>query len=323
MTHAPTNHGAGRLRRAMMVAAVAAPLALPAHAAVEGGFEPGSMQWQSVWYGPATPAARKADLDYVAGMRPHHAGALTMSQEYLADPQAGSPLLKQLACAIIANQTFEVGLLDEVARNLQQPPIALGALRLQPMASEGLGQATRFWHVPMPTALGYAVGPVSERDVRFAKAMTVHHQGALDMARAYHANPQARNGFLGLFNVDVRTDQAAEIALMAYVVRNYPGDADAVKVDPSEIHGMEGMMHGAHGGGHGGHAGHGAPGDVRGRDAVQPSAAGTMPAPNVAAPVQQAAPPTAAPSRPGPQARPQARQPAKAQAGHEGHMHNH
>ena len=86
--------------------------------------------------------------------------------------------------------------------------------------------------------------------MQFAKAMIIHHQGAVEMARAYHANPDARNGFLGLMNVDITTDQTQEIALMRRVIAAYPGDAASVRVDPSMVHGMEGMRHGSHGGGH-------------------------------------------------------------------------
>jgi hypothetical protein len=70
------------------------------------------------------------------------------------------------------------------------------------------------------------------------------------MARAYHANPDARNGYLGLMNVDILTDQTQEIALMRRAIAVYPGDPNAVRVDPSMVHGMEGMKHGGHGGGH-------------------------------------------------------------------------
>ena len=101
--------------------------------------------------------------------------------------------------------------------------------------------------------------------MQFAKGMTMHHQAALDMARAYHANPAARNGFLGLLNVDIITDQTQEIALMNSVIASYPGDPNAVQVDASMIHGMEGMSHAGHGAapapqtpqGQGGHAHHG------------------------------------------------------------------
>ena len=222
----------------------------PAAAVIEPDFERGATPPLTTWYRLPNPSAMKADQDYVAGMRPHHAGALSMSRDYLADPASSSPILRELARAIIVNQQFEVLLLDQVAANLAKPPVAGPfGIRLQPMATEGVAQALLFRREPIPGVLsGYAMGPVTARDVQFAKAMTIHHQGALDMARAYHANPDARNGFLSLFNVDVIVDQANEIALMRHVIAQYPGDAGAIKVDPSTIQGMEGMA------GHGGHA---------------------------------------------------------------------
>ncbi len=218
--------------------------ALPARAAIEEGYVPGGAPVLSTWYGRADEAARQADRDYIRGMRPHHAGALTMARDYLADPEARSPALRRLAEAIIRNQSFEIGLLDDVARNLDQPPLVLGVgafrMALQPMATEGVAQRQGFMRSPIPGVLD-AAGPVTARDVQFAKGMTIHHQAALDMARAYQANPAARNGFLALMNVDIVTDQSQEIALMRTVTAAYRGDAAAVQVDPSMIHGMEGM----------------------------------------------------------------------------------
>ncbi len=243
------------IRASLLLAAAALALAAPARAAIEDGYDPNGAPVPSTWYEPANPAAQKADRDYVAGMRPHHAGALTMSRDYLADPQASSPALKALAQAIIRNQSFEIGLLDEVARNLDRPPLVmdLGIVRLalQPSATEGMAQMQRFLRSPIPGPLAALAAPdaaVSARDVQFAKAMVIHHQAALDMARAYHANPDARNGFLALLNTDIITDQSQEIALMRSVIAAYPGDAEAVRVDPSMIHGMEGMRHGSHAG---------------------------------------------------------------------------
>ena len=239
-------------RRAAPLALLAALTVLPrpAAAVIEPDFERGATQPLTTWYRLPNPSAMKADQDYVAGMRPHHAGALSMSRDYLADLASSSPILRELARDIIVNQQFEVLLLDQVAANLARPPVAGPfGIRLQPMATEGVAQALLFRREPIPGELsGYAMGPVTARDVQFAKAMTVHHQAALDMARAYHANPDARNGFLGLFNVDVTVDQSNEIALMRRVVAQYPGDAGAIQVDPSMVHGMDGMP------GHGGHA---------------------------------------------------------------------
>lgn len=251
------------MARLAFAAALTLTTAVPAPAAVEDEYAPGGTPALTTWYGTADPAALAADRAYVRGMRSHHAGALTMAREYLADPDAGSPALKKLAHAIIVNQAFEIGMLDEVELNLDRPPLVidLGLVRLtaQPMATEGLAQRQRFLKAPIPSPLAAVVAPgapVTARDVQFAKGMTIHHQAAIDMARAYHADPNGRNAYLGLMNVDIITDQSQEIALMRRVIAAYPGDADAVVVDPASIHGMEGMAYGRHGGpaGHGGGA---------------------------------------------------------------------
>ncbi|MBP0443767.1 DUF305 domain-containing protein [Roseomonas sp. SSH11] len=269
--------GAWRLRLAITagVAAAAVLTATPSWALVGEGEGEGAAPVVSRSYSVVRPeklaAAVKADQDYVAGMRAHHAGALTMSQEYLAAPDASSPALKELARAIMHNQRYEIAVLDEVGRRVGQEAtvVNLGFARfaLQPAASEGLAQQLRYSRYPVPgflTPIQRADAPVTERDVQFAKAMTIHHQGALDMAAAYQADPNARNSFLGLMNVDIVTDQAQEIALMRRVIAAYPGNPDAVHVPASMIHGMEGMSHGGHGA-HGaapfatppaGHAGH-------------------------------------------------------------------
>ncbi len=225
--------------------------AAPARAAIEGDYTQDTAgPPETTWFIPANPAALKADRDYVDGMRPHHAGALTMSRDYLADPQSSSPVLRALAQGIIRNQTFEIALLDAVDAKLRQPPVEINLgftkLRLQAAAGEGLAQRTRFLRSPMPSLLnGLSNGnaPVSARDVVFAKGMIMHHQAAVEMARAYHANPDARNGFLGLMNIDIDRDQTQEIALMRSVIAQYKGDPDSIAVDPATIPGMEGMNH--------------------------------------------------------------------------------
>ncbi|WP_052389505.1 DUF305 domain-containing protein [Belnapia moabensis] len=248
--------------RLTLAAAVAATALLtagsPARAMVGEQYEPGTSPVTTTSYSVMSPealaAAVKADRDYVTGMRAHHAGALSMSQEYLADANASNPALKELAQAIVHKQQFEIGLLDEVARNLDRPArvVNLGFARfaIQSGATEGLGQRDRFMKYPVPGPLAAVFSgnaPVTECDVQFAKAMTTHHQGALDMARAYQADRNGRNTFLGLLNVDIVTDQTQEIALMRRVIAAYPGNADAVQVPASMVHGMEGMSHAGHG----------------------------------------------------------------------------
>lgn len=318
MPATPANPAIRRLslRLALAAAGLAMAAAAPASAMVGDDYDPDRASIATTWYRLADPAALQADRDYVVGMRRHHAGALTMSEAYLADPHASSPILRRLAQAIIPNQRFEIDLLDEVARNLDQPPVVinLGIVRfaLQPAATEGLGQIQRFIKAPIPSPVDMLLlptGPVTERDVQFAKAMTIHHQGALDMARAYNANANARNQFLRLLNVDIVTDQSQEIALMRRVIAAYPGDANAVQVDPSMIHGMEGMQHG---GGHAGHDSHRAA-----APASPPAGTGTpSPAATQASPARprQPAPGSRRPAHPAPRDR-------ASPHGHGGHMH--
>ena len=157
----PMHH---RLPGLALAACLTLALTPPARATIEEGYVPGGTPVPTTWYRWADPAALAADRDYVRGMRQHHAGALTMSEAYLAEPAARSPALRRLAVAIIRNQRFEIALLDEVGRNLDRPPLRLGGLALQPMATEGLAQMAQFQRSPIPGA--GAPGPVSEADVR-------------------------------------------------------------------------------------------------------------------------------------------------------------
>lgn len=228
--------------------------ATPAFAVIEDNYSPGEPLVTTPWYGPAGENFRQADLDFIAGMRPHHAGALTMSQEYLASPDAVNSVLQQLARGIIRNQEFEIGMLNTVEGHLGQAPSG----RWQRMATRDLAQNQRFVRSPMPGPLDIWAGnkDVSARDVQFAKAMIIHHQAALDMANDYLRQPEARNGYLGRMCLDILVDQSQEIAFMESVIADFPGDPDSVKIDASMIHGMEGMKH--HGGHHGNetHNGH-------------------------------------------------------------------
>lgn len=254
--------------------AALACLPLPARAQVEPGYDPSKPRAVTLWYAPAGPAQEKADLDFVAGMKIHHEGALSMSAEYLADARAENAALKQLARGIIHNQKFEIGMLDTIRGHYAAGGDAPQVAGLRPVATKGLSQHTRFFRAPVPGPLDARAGSsgVSVRDVTFAKGMIIHHEAALDMARDYLSRPEAANGYLRLMCLDILLDQAQEIAFMRRVIAAYPGDADAVVVDPSSIHGMEGMNHMHKGGGaasrkgahkdahqdsHGKHAGHG------------------------------------------------------------------
>lgn len=219
-------------------------------AAVEENYDPSKPPVTTPWFGRVGPAQQAADLSFTSGMRPHHAGALTMSEEYLKHPQARNGVLKQLARGIIHNQKFEMVMLDTVEGHMKKP-LEGGAMRQ--VATKGLSQRYRFTRMPMPGPMDAwgSEKTVSAEDVRFAKAMIIHHEGALVMARDYLNDPAADNLYLRLMCLDILTDQAQEIAFMQAIINRYPGDPDSIIVTPDMVHGMEGMNHG-----HDGHKGH-------------------------------------------------------------------
>jgi len=229
----------------LALALLLATFSLPAHAMVENDYEPEETLSLTTWYGSGSESAIEADKNYIKGMRPHHAGALTMSREYLDNPDSSNTTLRSLAEGIIRNQTFEISVLDDIEDTVSRSPaeINLGFVRIpfQPVGRKGLVQRARFMRSPMPAPMD--MSGVTAKDVEFAKSMIIHHQAAVDMAREYHANPEAKNGYLDLMNVDIILDQTMEIALMQSVINAYDGDPDAVKIDASMIHGMEGMTH--------------------------------------------------------------------------------
>lgn len=206
----------------------------------------------------------QADLDYTTGMTHHHEGAVTMSTVYLEDPRGTNPVLRKLAHAIIANQRFEIALMEDVRRRVAKDPktIAdLGFARIlrRELGVDGLEHQWMFVKRPPPGALDLALAArleVSERDVKFAREMMLHHQMAVDMARRYNADAAATNLIIRRLNLDIVVDQAYEIGLLQRIVDRFPGDPDAVAIDES-IPGMDMPMD--HGGGatrgmdHGGH----------------------------------------------------------------------
>ena len=220
----------------------------PAMAALEESYDSGEPLAVTAWYERAGAEARVADQEFIDGMRPHHAGALTMSAEYLQDSGAINATLMQLARGIIHNQTFEIGMLDTVEGYLRDE----FDQAYQQVAARDLAQRQQFYRAPMPGPLDALAGSrdISKRDVQFAKAMIVHHQAALDMAHDYLHNPAARNGYLELMCIDILLDQRQEIALMQSIIDRYPGDANAITIDSTMVHGMDHMAHGM------GHPGH-------------------------------------------------------------------
>ena len=146
------------------------------------------------------PRTIRADLDYAAGMQRHHEGALTMSRDYLDDPRGTNPILRKMARGIIANQRFEIAVLEVILSHAAAEPetvLDLGFARIvrRPTGVDGLEHEWQFVKRKPPGFLDLALAPgleSSERDVKFAKEMMIHHQGAVDMAQALQRRSRRR-----------------------------------------------------------------------------------------------------------------------------------
>jgi uncharacterized protein (DUF305 family) len=205
------------------------------------------------------PGSIRADLDFAEQMQRHHEGAVTMSQDYLDDPRGTNPVVRKMARGIIANQRFEIAMLDVVRRHAAAEPetvLDLGFARIvrRPAGIDGLEHEWGVLKREPPGFVDLALAPgleSSERDVKFAREMMIHHQGALEMARRYNSDPQATNLILKRLNLDILVDQSYEIGFLQQIVDRFPGDPAAVEID-DQIPGMEGMGHGGmdHGAGH-------------------------------------------------------------------------
>ena len=127
----------------------------------------------------------------------------------------------------------------------------LGVARIvrRPAGIDGLEHEWGILKREPPGFVDLALAPgleSTDRDVKFAKEMMIHHQGAVDMARRYNADPVATNLILKRLNLDIIVDQSYEIGFLQQIVDRYPGDPDAVAI-AEQIPGMEGMPMGGHG----------------------------------------------------------------------------
>lgn len=228
----------------LVVFTIFMPLATFAGSLIEPDYDGDTPKITTPWYEYYSPENQAVDQAYMMDMRPHHSGALTMAEKYLTSDQKSSQHLQALSKGIIRNQAFEIMILDMVKDHLQEIVFENGAGWYQ-VATQGLAMRDRFIRSPVPPvqSLFHADDQVSKEDVHFAKAMIVHHEGALMMARDYLANLKTNNTYLERLNLDILRDQAQEIQLMYNIIAAYPGDPCEIKITTDMIDGMDNMMH--------------------------------------------------------------------------------
>jgi len=178
-----------------------------------------------------------ADVDFAAGMIPHHQGAIDMAQvelQFGTDPQ-----LRAMAQVIMASQGHEiVHMASWLARNAPATATPTPVPAAADHAAHAPGAAPAAGPMPDMPGMNHGAAPAGDQgpssqayaaanarmhgamdvaftdnaDIDFARGMIPHHQGAIDMAEVevtYGDDP----GMVGLAQTIV-TGQGAEIRIL-------------------------------------------------------------------------------------------------------------
>lgn len=143
-----------------------------------------------------------ADYDFVAGMIPHHQGAVDMALIVLK--YGKNPEMKALAERIIIAQRQEIGFMSNWLR-ARKSSYRMADAKTRP-STIAYEKSMEVMHH------GMMVGYTGDVDVDFARGMIPHHQGAVDMADIlveYGDAPELRE-----LAHDIIRSQKQEIALM-------------------------------------------------------------------------------------------------------------
>jgi uncharacterized protein (DUF305 family) len=163
--------------------------------------------------GAATNVINPADIQFMAGMIPHHAQAVLIAG--WAPTHEASPELRRLCERIVVGQRDEIGLMQAwlKQRALEVPPANATHMR---MTMNGMPH-----DMLMPGMLNdeelkqldAARGAAFDR--LFLQAMIRHHQGAISMVDDLEAAPGSRQDeTVFRFSSDVYADQTTEIDRM-------------------------------------------------------------------------------------------------------------
>lgn len=166
-------------------------------------------------------AGNQTDAGFVAGMIPHHEGALEMAR--LAQSRAQHPELRKLADQILASQTTEIAEMKKIQPTL---PKAGGHDGHMGMSDKEMGMDGDMEDLRNAKPF----------DKAFLEMMIPHHEGAVRMAKLELA--KGKNRQVKALARNIESSQAKEIAQM----RKWLFDWYGAKADPAGGH-----MAGAHG----------------------------------------------------------------------------
>lgn len=179
--------------------------------------------------------ASQTDGAFVAGMVPHHEGAIEMAR--IARKRARHHEIRELADAVIAAQTAEIETLESIHERLFGEPV--GAMS---HGSMGLDAQMMGMDADM-SMLESASG--TEFDRAFIDMMVAHHQGAIRMAQielARGEDPEAK-----ALAEDVIETQSREIEAMNEWRERWYGEPSPAGGVPVEGETMEAISGGTDG----------------------------------------------------------------------------
>ena len=163
----------------------------------------------------------QADVNFMAGMIPHHAQAVKMAS--LTPSRSNNNLVKALSERIVVGQTDEINLLQTWLRNNGQTVPAADATHHR-MMHDGVAH-----DMLMPGMLSEAEMAQLEqaRGVAFDRLLLTfmirHHQGAIKMVdELFNSYGAAQDDLVYRFAADVFADQTTEIDRMQKLLADMP-----------------------------------------------------------------------------------------------------
>ena len=142
-----------------------------------------------------------------------------------------NPILRKLAHAIIANQRFEIAVLDDIRRRVGTEPetvLDLGFARIvrRQTGVDGLEHQWQFVKRRPPGILDFALAPGrgvgARREV--LEGDDAPPPGGARYGQGLQRQPEATNLILRRLNLDIIVDQADEIGLLRQIVDRFPGN---------------------------------------------------------------------------------------------------
>lgn len=182
--------------------------------------------------------ASETDGAFIAGMVPHHESAIEMAQA--AQERAEHPEITRLADEIIAAQTDEIGILEDIHERLFGEPVA-------EMSHGSLGLSEEMMGMEMDME---ALETATPFDREFIDMMIAHHQGAIRMAQIELSEGEDEEAkSLGMAIIEAQSREIAEMNEWRtewYGSPSPAGDVAESELPPKadeEMGAMEGMEH--------------------------------------------------------------------------------